>query len=37
MVGSAIYNALREKGFQNIITKTRNELDLLNQSKLLNF
>ena len=37
MVGSAIYNALREKGFQNIITKTRNELDLLNQSKTFKF
>lgn len=32
MVGSAIYRCLLEKGFKNIYTKTRNELDLTNNN-----
>lgn len=32
LVGSAIVRALRAKGFQNIIGKTRGELDLLDQT-----
>ena len=31
MVGSAIVRELNKKGFRNIIKKTRNELDLLDQ------
>ncbi len=31
MVGSAVVDNLKTKGFENIITKTRKELDLLNQ------
>lgn len=37
MVGSALVRVLQSKGFTNIITKDRNELDLKNQSKVLNF
>lgn len=32
MVGSAIYRRLRKEGFTNLLTQTRNELDLRNQS-----
>ncbi|MBC7388460.1 MAG: GDP-L-fucose synthase [Opitutaceae bacterium] len=37
MVGSAILRALEKKGFQNIITASRQELDLLNQSDVESF
>ena len=37
MVGSAIYRKLIDEGFKNIVTKTRNELDLTNQSQVKNF
>lgn len=37
MVGSAIHRALIEKGYENIITKTRNQLDLTDQASVKNF
>jgi len=37
MVGSAIVRALESRGFQNLVTKTRVELDLTNQTEVLNF
>lgn len=37
MVGSALVRALESKGFDNIITKTRSELDLVNQQSVLEF
>ncbi|MBM3920141.1 MAG: GDP-L-fucose synthase [Sphingomonadales bacterium] len=37
MVGSAIVRALQRTGFTNIITQTRNELDLLNQQAVAGF
>ena len=37
MVGSAILRKLISNNFKNIITKTRKELDLTNQNKVLNF
>lgn len=37
MVGSAIVRALQRNGFTNIITQTRNELDLLNQLAVAGF
>ena len=37
MVGSAIVRELNKKGFHNIIKKTRNELDLLNQQAVTDF
>ena len=37
LVGSAIVRTLREKGFDNIITRTRQELDLLNQQQVKEF
>lgn len=37
MVGSAIVRDLQKKGFTNIITQTRNELNLLNQSDVNSF
>ena len=37
MVGSAIVRALESKGFDNIVTRTRSELDLLNQQAVLDF
>ena len=37
MVGSAIYRVLKKKGFQNILYKSRRELDLLDQSKTFKF
>ena len=33
MLGSAIIRKLKEKGYNNLITKTSKELDLKNQSK----
>ena len=37
LVGSAIVRLLREKGYSNIITKSRDELDLTNQVAVNNF
>lgn len=37
MVGSAIVNDLRSKGYKNIITKTSSELNLIDQSKVAEF
>lgn len=37
MVGSSITRKLIELGYTNIITRTRKELDLLNQSDVINF
>jgi len=37
MVGSAIVKRLREQGFVNIVTRTRSELDLVNQKDVHNF
>lgn len=37
MVGSAIWNLLESKGFNNLIGKTRGELDLKNQDDVVQF
>lgn len=37
MVGSAIVRKLKKEGFENIITKTSSELDLVNQAAVNNF
>jgi len=37
LVGSAIVRTLRENGYTNIVTKTRQELDLLNQQQVSDF
>jgi len=37
LVGSAIVRNLKENGYTNILTKTRQELDLLNQSDVFDF
>ena len=37
MVGSAIFRALKSKGFQNIIFRTSSELDLRNQQAVADF
>lgn len=37
LVGSALVRALREKGYGNVITRTRNELDLADQRAVRNF
>jgi GDP-L-fucose synthase len=37
MVGSAIIRELRNQGYKNIITKTRQELDLLDQKQVADF
>lgn len=37
MVGSAIYRNLKEAGYNNIVTRTSQELDLLNQADVANF
>jgi len=37
LVGSAIVRNLKENGYTNIVTKTRQELDLLNQKDVLDF
>jgi len=37
MVGSAVLNALTEKGYSNIITKPHSELDLRDQKKVYDF
>ena len=37
MVGSAIVRTLQQKGYTNIVTRTRSELDLTNQSAVMDF
>lgn len=37
LVGSAIVRTLIERGYTNIVTRTRSEVDLLNQSQVENF
>ena len=37
MVGSAIIRRLKKEGFKNIITRNRDQLDLLNQKDVFNF
>ena len=37
LVGSSLVRSLRNKGYKNIITRTRNELDLLNQKSVFEF
>ena len=37
LVGSAIVRKLKEKGFKNILTISRNKLDLTNQKKVFDF
>ena len=37
LVGSAIVRVLNERGYSNILTRTRNELNLLNQSEVFDF
>ena len=37
MVGSAVWRALEKKGYTNLIGKTSKELDLKNQTQVLNF
>ena len=37
LVGSAILRALEKRKFKNIVTRTRKELDLTNQSAVINF
>jgi GDP-L-fucose synthase len=37
LVGSSIVRNLKENGYTNIVTKTRQELDLLNQKDVLDF
>ena len=37
MVGSAVIRELNKKGYSNILTKDRKELDLTNQNKVEEF
>ena len=37
MVGSAVWRALEEKGYKNLLGKTSSELDLRNQQAVINF
>jgi GDP-L-fucose synthase len=37
LVGSAIVRTLQDRGYTNIVTKTRNEIDLINQSQVEEF
>ena len=37
LVGSAIVRKLKEKKYKNILTISRNKLDLTNQDKVFNF
>lgn len=37
LVGSAIVRTLQEKGYNNIVTRTRDEIDLINQSQVEDF
>lgn len=36
MVGSAIYRYLKKKKYKNIVVRSKKQLDLLDQKKLLN-
>jgi GDP-L-fucose synthase len=35
--GSALIDSLRKEGYNNIVTKTKNELDLRNQKEVKDF
>ena len=37
MVGSAVLNYLQSNGYENVITRTRGELDLINQAQVDSF
>ena len=37
LVGSSIYSLLKSRGYKNIITKTKKQLDLTNQKKVNEF
>ena len=37
MVGSAVLNCLQDNGYENVITRTRGELDLINQAQVDSF
>ena len=37
MVGSSVLGLLKSKGYKNIVTKNRSEIDLLNQNNVLSF
>ena len=37
LVGSSIVRVLNERGYSNILTRTRNELNLLNQKEVFDF
>ncbi|TVR15940.1 MAG: GDP-L-fucose synthase [Balneolaceae bacterium] len=37
MVGSAIYRLLKHRGYNNLLVRTRNELDLRNQGEVVHF
>ena len=37
LVGSSIIRELKKKNFHNIITATKTEIDLINQTKVLKF
>ena len=37
MVGSAVLRVLKKKGYRNLITKNKNELNLLDQKETINF
>ena len=37
MVGSAIMHCLKNSGYENIVTNTHNELDLVNQENTKSF
>ena len=37
LVGSAIIRELKKRGYKKIITASRNNLDLINQEKVLKF
>ena len=37
LVGSAVYKLFKKNGFTNIITVSRNKLDLANSSNVINF
>jgi GDP-L-fucose synthase len=37
LVGSAIVRTLKDRGYENIITRTRQEMDILNQQDVSNF
>jgi len=37
MVGSAVLNCLQNNGYENVITRTRGELDLINQAQVDSF